>query len=95
MSQPSGGPGAPRQNNTLGLLSLILGIASIPLVLFFGLGLPAGIAAVVLGLLGKRRAEDGEASNRGQAIAGLICGSAGAALALLAILLPAPAELTG
>jgi hypothetical protein len=95
MSQPSGDPGAPQPNNTLGLLSLILGIASLPMLFCFGLGLPAGVAAVVLGVLGKRRADDGEATNRGQAIAGMICGAVGATLTLLAILLPSAGEIAG
>lgn len=80
-------PPRPRQN-TMGLVSLILGIASVPLVLCYPLGLLAGVAAVVLGTLGVRKANQGLASNRGQAIAGLACGAAGVAIMLIVIALP-------
>ncbi|MGN9776372.1 DUF4190 domain-containing protein [Micromonospora sp. H33] len=69
------------QQNTLGLISMILGIASVPLVCCH-LGLPLGIAAVVTGWLGKQKADQGLAGNQGQAMAGLICGAIGALLGL-------------
>lgn len=81
MGQPQG------QNNTLGLVSMILGIASIPLVCCFYLGLPVGIAALVTGYLGKQKADQGLATNRGQAMAGLICGGIAVALEILLIVL--------
>lgn len=80
---PAGGP-----SNTLGLLALILGIASIPLVLCYALGLPVGIAAIVLGVLGLRQARLGRASNRGQALAGLVCGAVGTLAMVVIIALP-------
>lgn len=86
MAQP-GQPAPYGQNNTLGLVSLILGIASIPLACCFFIGLPLGIAAAVTGYLGKQKAEQGQASNRGQALAGLICGAVGAAIGILLIIL--------
>ena len=81
------GPPAQPQNNTMGLLALILGIASIPLVCCWPLGLASGIAGIVLGHLGKQKAAQGLANNRGQAHAGFICGIIGAVLAVLALLL--------
>ncbi|MDO3702469.1 hypothetical protein Q3W71_12365 [Micromonospora sp. C28SCA-DRY-2] len=85
---PSAGyPQSQGQQNTLGLVSLILGIASIPLVCCFYLGIPVGIAAVVTGYLGKQKATQGLASNAGQAKAGLICGAVGAGLGILLIIL--------
>ncbi len=85
---PGGAPGVPgQQSNALGLTAMILGIAAIPLACCFYLGLPLGIVAAVLGFLGKNKADQGLATNRGQAIAGLICGIIGAALGLLALLL--------
>ncbi len=71
---------AGKQNN-LGLLAMILGIASVPLACCY-LGLPAGIAAMVTGWLGQQRVEQGLADNRGQALAGMICGAIGALLGL-------------
>lgn len=69
------------QQNTLGLVAMILGIASVPLVCCH-LGLPLGIAAIVTGWLGKQKADQGLASNGGQALAGLVCGAIGAVLGL-------------
>jgi hypothetical protein len=74
------GTGSP--NNTFGVLALVLGIASLPLVLCFGIGLVSGIAAVILGGLGLHRVNQGQATNRGQAMAGLVCG----AIAVLAVI---------
>ncbi|MGN9802411.1 DUF4190 domain-containing protein [Micromonospora sp. L32] len=90
--QPYGMPAYPNagypqpqgQQNTLGLVSMILGIVSIPMVCCY-LGIPLGIAAVVTGWLGRQKAAQGLASNGGQALAGLICGGIGLALGLLQI----------
>ncbi len=68
------GPGA-APNNTLGLIGMICGIVAIPLACCFGLGTLVGIAGIVLGFLGKQKADKGEANNRGQAMAGIICGA--------------------
>ncbi|WP_341717553.1 DUF4190 domain-containing protein [Micromonospora sp. FIMYZ51] len=78
------GPGG--QENTLGLVAMILGIAAIPLNCCY-LGIPLGLAAVITGWLGKQKADQGLASNSGQALAGLICGAVGLLLGLLHIVL--------
>ena len=85
----AGYPAGPGQapNNTLGLVSMILGIASIPLVCCFYLGIPLGIAAVVTGYLGRQKAAQGLANNDGQAKTGLICGAVGAGLGIILIIL--------
>jgi hypothetical protein len=83
----AGYPQAQGQNNTLGLVSMILGIASIPLVCCVFLGIPVGIAAVVTGYLAKQKVAQGQASNAGQAKAGLICGAVGVGLGILLLLL--------
>jgi hypothetical protein len=82
---PAPTPGG-QQNNTFGLLALILGIVSIPLVCCLYLGVPVGIAAVVLGFLGKQKADQGLANNRGMAIAGMICGAAAVVFAVLSLI---------
>jgi hypothetical protein len=90
MTMPSGLPAGgqqPAPNNTLGLVSMILGIVAIPLVCCFYLGIPVGIAAGVLGYLGKQKAEQGLATNRGQAMAGLICGAVALGFGVLLIAL--------
>ncbi|SCG54485.1 DUF4190 domain-containing protein [Micromonospora coxensis] len=83
----AGYPQAGGQQNTLGLVSMILGIAAIPMLCCFFVGIPLGIAAVVTGWLGKQKADQGLASNGGQAKAGLICGAVAIGLGLLLIVL--------
>lgn len=86
---PAGvGYGAPpsTQNNTPGLLAMIFGILSIPLGFCCGLlSVPAAIAGIVLGIIGIRKAAEGQASNRGMAIAGAICGGVGILVSILAV----------
>jgi hypothetical protein len=73
---PMGAP-PPPQSNTFGLVGMILGIISIPGACCGPLGIIVGAAAVALGVLGIRKASAGQAGNRGQALAGVICGSIG------------------
>ncbi|MEU5940647.1 hypothetical protein ABZ807_15990 [Micromonospora sp. NPDC047548] len=82
----AGYPQPQGQQNTLGLVSMILGIAAIPMVCCY-LGIPLGIAAAVTGWLGRQKAAQGLANNAGQALAGLICGGVGLALGILQIVL--------
>ncbi|WP_433529851.1 DUF4190 domain-containing protein [Micromonospora sp. CA-263727] len=82
----AGFTGAPAPQNTLALVAMILGIASIPLGCCH-LGIPLGVAAVITGWLGKQKADQGLAGNSGQALAGLICGAIGALLGLLYLVL--------
>ncbi|MGI5523829.1 DUF4190 domain-containing protein [Micromonospora sp. CA-259024] len=88
----AGYPQAQGQNNTLGLVSLILGIASIPLVCCLYLGIPVGIAGVVTGYLARQKVAQGQASNAGQAKAGLICGAVGVGLGILLLILVVVAQ---
>ncbi|MER7168564.1 hypothetical protein ABT336_21165 [Micromonospora sp. NPDC000207] len=74
------------QNNTLGLVAMILGIASIPLACCY-LGIPLGIAGAVTGFLGRQKAAQGEANNGSQALTGLICGGIGILLGILQLIL--------
>lgn len=80
---PSEGP-PPAQNNAPAVLALIFGILSIPLAMCCGvLSLAAGAGGIVLGLLAIRKADEGLASHRGLAIAGVACGAAGVLLTIL------------
>jgi hypothetical protein len=81
----------PTARNGLGLTAMILGIVGAVLgISCFGafLGLPLGIGAVVCGIAGLRIVKRGEATNRPQAMTGLILGIisvvlSGAMIALL------------
>ncbi|WP_406072777.1 DUF4190 domain-containing protein [Micromonospora sp. NBC_01638] len=90
----AGYPPAPGQgqNNTLGLVSMILGIASIPLLCCLYLGIPVGIAGVVTGYLARQKVAQGQASNAGQAKAGLICGAVGVVLGILLLIVSIVAQ---
>ncbi|WP_250001202.1 DUF4190 domain-containing protein [Actinoplanes sp. M2I2] len=77
---PAGMPAAP--NNTQGLVGMILGIVAIPLVCCFYLGIPLGIAGAVLGYLGLQKAKTGRATNRSQALTGVICGAVAVVLGI-------------
>jgi hypothetical protein len=85
-SIPSGFAATTRQRNGLGVASLVLGVASLVAVasfVLFPLALVGGLIGAVLGVVGLVRAGRGEASNRGQATAGLICGAVALALAIV------------
>jgi hypothetical protein len=85
----------PQQNNTLGLVGMILGIVSIPLFCCpFG-GFFAGVAGIVLGILGMKKAGTGEAGNRGQALAGVICGAVGIVASIVWLFVSLSLNLTG
>ncbi|OLZ66950.1 DUF4190 domain-containing protein [Streptomyces sp. IMTB 2501] len=84
-----GWPGMPMApQNGMGVAALVLGILSICLFCLYGVvSLVLGILAVVFGIKGRRRAELGEASNHGQAQAGLIMGIIGIVLGIAVIVL--------
>lgn len=69
-------PTAPsNRNNTAGVLAVSFGIAAIPLFFCKPLGVLIGLVAVVLGLVGRWHARQGTATNRGQALTGLVLGA--------------------
>jgi len=82
------GAGGQKPQNTFGLVALILGIVSIVLCCLYA-GVWAGIPAIVLGYLGMNKAKQGLATNRGMAMAGLICGVVGLLLTIALIALTA------
>jgi hypothetical protein len=85
-AQPPYGAGPTPPQNTQGLVGMILGIAAIPLLCCFYLGLPVGIAAVVVSYLGLNKAKAGLATNRSQALAGLICGAIAVVLGIAGLI---------
>lgn len=67
----------PTARNGFGTTAMVLGIVGAVLgIACFGavLGLPLGIAAIIFGIIGLRLANRGEATNRSQALTGLILG---------------------
>ncbi|SES16806.1 protein of unknown function [Streptomyces sp. yr375] len=80
---PYGWPGhGAGGNNGMGVAGLVLGIISAVVFCLWPLAIVLGILGIVFGALGRGRARRGEASNPGQALAGIICGSAGIVLAI-------------
>lgn len=77
-----GGHSGGEQRNGFGIAALVLGILSI--VTCVG-GVLLGIPAVVLGVLGRKRAARGEANNGGMALAGIITGVIGFLLSAVII----------
>ncbi|WP_420035786.1 DUF4190 domain-containing protein [Streptomyces sp. cg28] len=77
-------PGAmPAQpSNGLGVAAMVLGIISDVLFLMWPVAIICGLLGIVFGALGRGKARRGEATNPGQALTGIICGSVGAALAV-------------
>ena len=73
------------RRNGVGVAALVVGVVSLVLallVLFFPIAALLGLIAIILGFVGMGRASRGEADNRGQAIAGLVTGALGLALAV-------------
>ncbi|MEE1740676.1 DUF4190 domain-containing protein [Streptomyces sp. BE147] len=72
--QPAWGP-AP--SNGLGTAAMVLGIISVVAFCMWGVGALLGILALTFGIIGRGRAQRGEANNGGMALAGIILGSIG------------------
>lgn len=71
--------------NGLGVASLVLGVASLVAAisfLLFPLALLGGVVGAVLGIIALSRQRRGKATNRGQALAGVICSLLALALAI-------------
>ncbi|MEV7322068.1 DUF4190 domain-containing protein [Streptomyces sp. NPDC093970] len=78
-----GWPGMqPMPNNGLGTASLVTGIISVVGFCAWPVALVLGVLGIVFGVIGRARVRRGEATNAGQALAGIICGSAGLVLAV-------------
>ncbi|MGW8883721.1 DUF4190 domain-containing protein [Streptomyces sp. NPDC055749] len=73
--------GGPPPANGLGTAAMVLGILAVCLFCIYGIpSLILGVLALIFGILGRKRVQRGEASNSGQALAGVILGSIGIAL---------------
>ncbi|GAA0691447.1 DUF4190 domain-containing protein [Streptomyces thermocarboxydus] len=72
----------PLPSNGIGVASLVLGIIAAAAFCLWPVAIVLGVLAVIFGAIGRGKANRGEATNGGQALAGVICGAVGSALAL-------------
>jgi uncharacterized membrane protein len=80
-------PPAPR--NGLGTAGMVLGIISIVVFLLSWIAAIIGILAIIFGAIGRKRAKQGLATNRGHATAGLVCGIIGTVLGIIILIIGA------
>ena len=78
-SAPAAGSGS----NPMAIVALVLGILSILTACFWFVAGPLGIAAIVLGFLGRGKAKRGEARQGGLAMAGIVTGAIGLILTIV------------
>jgi hypothetical protein len=86
-TSPYGAPGGagygpPQRRNGLGTAALVLGILALLLSWTIVGGVVLGLAAVVLGVLGRGRVKRREADNGGSAVAGIVLGLVGLVIAI-------------
>ncbi|MFF4835623.1 DUF4190 domain-containing protein [Streptomyces sp. NPDC001315] len=88
-----GWPGMPPMaNNGMGTAALVLGILSAIVFCLWPIAIIMGVLGVIFGAIGRKKANRGEATNGGQALAGLICGAVGIVLGIgmIVLLIVAP-----
>ncbi|MFF2408665.1 DUF4190 domain-containing protein [Streptomyces sp. NPDC058092] len=82
--QPPWGGSAP--SNGMGTAAMVLGILAVCLFCIYGIpSVVLGVLALIFGILGRKRVQRGEATNNGQALAGIIMGSVGIAIGVAII----------
>ncbi|MFH8803699.1 hypothetical protein ACH4F6_29505 [Streptomyces sp. NPDC017936] len=82
-----GWPGTRPMENGTGVSAMVLGIVAAGGFCLWPAAIVTGVLAIIFGLVGRAKAVRGEASNPGQALAGIICGVAGLLLGIgLAVL---------
>ncbi|CAL9598334.1 hypothetical protein SUDANB176_05379 [Streptomyces sp. enrichment culture] len=73
---------APMPSNGPGVAGLVLGIISAVVFCLWPVAVLLGVLGVVFGAIGRGKAARGEATNPGQALAGIICGAVGTVLGI-------------
>lgn len=86
-----GGLDRAQRANRYAVGSLVCGILSPPMMLLAGVGLPVGIGAVVLGVIGLRQIKEspGQESGTGLAITGIVLGGLGTLLGAVGMVIAA------
>ncbi|WP_329320962.1 MULTISPECIES: DUF4190 domain-containing protein [unclassified Streptomyces] len=77
----------PQPSNGMGTAGLVVGIISAVVFCLWPIAFVLGVLGVIFGAVGRRRARRGEATNPGQALAGIICGAVGIALSIAMVVL--------
>ncbi|WP_245873350.1 DUF4190 domain-containing protein, partial [Streptomyces phaeoluteigriseus] len=67
----------PGPSNGMGMAAMVLGIVAAVGFCLWPVAIITGVLALIFGLIGRSKANRGEASNPGQALAGVICGTVG------------------
>ncbi|MGW5032526.1 DUF4190 domain-containing protein [Streptomyces nigra] len=70
----------PLPSNGMGTAGLVLGIISAAIFCLWPIAIVLGVLALIFGAIGRGKARRGEATNPGQALAGIICGITGIVL---------------
>ncbi|GGX20221.1 hypothetical protein GCM10010297_46940 [Streptomyces malachitofuscus] len=73
---------APVPSNGPGVTGLVLGIISAAVFCLWPVAILLGVLALIFGGIGRGKAHRGEATNAGQALAGIICGAVGIAVGI-------------
>ncbi len=86
-SPPVGYQPGPNKPQGLAIGALVCGILSLVLFCMWFISVPLGIAAIILGILGRGKAQRGEAGGEGLAKTGMILGVVGTILAIVWVIL--------
>lgn len=78
-----GTPAGGSRTNVMAIIAIIAGVLSIIASCLWFVAGPLGIAAIVLGVLGRGKAKRGEAGGGGLAMAGIITGAIGLVLTIV------------
>ncbi|XIG79815.1 hypothetical protein C1N81_16610 [Streptomyces sp. SGAir0957] len=72
----------PQPSNGIGVTAMVTGIVSAVMCMAWFISPILGILGIVFGIIGRGKAKRGEATNPGQALTGIICGSFGLVVGL-------------
>ncbi|MFI1400296.1 DUF4190 domain-containing protein [Streptomyces sp. NPDC020681] len=76
----------PSPANGMGITAMVLGILAVCLFCLYGVvAIVLGVLALIFGIIGRKRAQRGEATNGGMALAGIILGAVGIVIGLVVV----------